>query len=310
MSNSAHIAVLLDEAVEAVVTRDTGFYIDCTYGRGGHSEKIMQRLVSDGCLLAIDKDESAIANARERFAGESRFEIVHSSFANLQTLVEARNQVGKVTGILLDLGVSSPQLNEAERGFSFLHDGPLDMRMDQSQGVSAAEWVNRVSFEDMARVFKEFGEERFAKRMARAVIRERGLEPILRTARLAEILKVANPAWERGKHPATRAFQAIRIQVNNELGDLEAVLAQALEVLEVGGRLVVISFHSLEDRLVKRFIRRHEKGDTLPKGLPIQDAKLNKRLRSCSKAVKASAIEVDRNVRARSAVMRVAEKLQ
>lgn len=308
--DAAHVTVLLDEAVDAMVINDAGFYVDCTYGRGGHSEKIIQRLSVNGRLLAIDKDLTAISDAREKFSSESRFEIAHDSFASLQSQIEARNLSGKVAGVLLDLGVSSPQLDEAERGFSFLHDGPLDMRMNQASGPSAADWINSAKHEDMARVFKEFGEERFAKRMAGAVIREREGNPILRTARLAAILKEANPAWEKGKHPATRAFQAIRIHINNELGDLEAVLTQALDVLAVGGRLVVISFHSLEDRLVKRFIRRNEKGDVLPKGLPVQDCKLNKRLRNCEKARKAGADEVNRNVRSRSAVMRVAEKLQ
>lgn len=310
MAGSAHVTVLLDEAVDALVIDDAGFYVDCTYGRGGHSEKIIQRLSVNGRLLAIDKDLTAISDAREKFSSEPRFEIAHDSFASLRSQIEGRNLSGKVTGVLLDLGVSSPQLDESERGFSFLHDGPLDMRMNQASGPSAADWINSAKHEDMARVFKEFGEERFAKRMAGAVIREREDSPILRTARLAAILKEANPAWEKGKHPATRAFQAIRIHINNELGDLEAVLAQALDVLAVGGRLVVISFHSLEDRLVKRFIRRNEKGDVLPKGLPVQDCKLNKRLRNCEKARKASADEVNRNVRSRSAVMRVAEKLQ
>ncbi len=309
-SCDAHVTVLLNEAVESLVVDGSGFYVDCTYGRGGHSDKIFSQLNDDGQLLAIDKDLAAIASANERFADEPRFEIAHNSFADLQRLIECRDLVGRVSGILLDLGVSSPQLDESERGFSFLRDGPLDMRMNQTGGQSAAEWVNTVSEAEMIRVFKEYGEERFGRRMARAVILEREVEPILRTARLASILKEANPAWEKGKHPATRAFQGIRIHINNELGDLEVVLAQALEMLAVGGRLVVISFHSLEDRLVKRFIRRHEKGDAVPKGLPIVDAALNKRLRSCGKVIKASAEEVNNNVRARSAVMRVAEKIK
>jgi 16S rRNA (cytosine1402-N4)-methyltransferase len=205
--------------------------------------------------------------------------------------------------------VSSPQLDEAERGFSFMQDGPLDMRMDQTRGQSAAEWVNTASEDDITWVFKEYGEERFAKRMARAIIAERQKTPFTRTKHLAEVIKEANPAWEKGKHPATRAFQAIRIQVNSELIDLDSVLEQALAVLAPGGRLVVISFHSLEDRAVKRFIRRQELGDPVPKGLPIRDDQLNKRMRSLGKAIKASDEEVNANVRSRSAVMRVAEKL-
>ena len=216
---------------------------------------------------------------------------------------------GKIAGVLLDLGVSSPQLDEAERGFSFMQDGPLDMRMDQTRGQSAADWINTASEEDIVWVLREYGEERFAKRMARAIIAERQKAPFTRTKHLAEVIKEANPAWEKGKHPATRAFQAIRIQVNSELIDLDSVLEQALAVLAPGGRLVVISFHSLEDRAVKRFIRRQELGDPVPKGLPIRDDQLNKRMRSIGKAVKASDDEVNANPRSRSAVMRVAEKL-
>ncbi|MFC3113960.1 16S rRNA (cytosine(1402)-N(4))-methyltransferase RsmH [Cellvibrio fontiphilus] len=309
MSDAQHITVLLNEAVEALVTDTSGFYVDGTFGRGGHSGLILQQLAADGRLLGIDKDLAAIATANQRFGDDSRFAIAHGSFAELAALVEARGMTGKVAGVLLDLGVSSPQLDEAERGFSFMQDGPLDMRMDQSRGQSAADWVNSADEDEIIRVLKEFGEERFAKRMARAIIAERQKQPFTRTKHLAEVVKEANPAWEKGKHPATRAFQAIRIHVNNELGDLETVLEQALTVLAPGGRLVVISFHSLEDRVVKRFIRRQEQGDPVPKGLPIRDDQLNKRMRSLGKAIKASDAEVDANVRSRSAVMRVAEKL-
>lgn len=309
MSDSQHITVLLNEAVEALVTDTSGFYVDGTFGRGGHSGLILQSLAADGQLLGIDKDVAAIATANARFGDDSRFAIAHGSFAELASLVEARGLKGKVTGVLLDLGVSSPQLDEAERGFSFMQDGPLDMRMDQTRGQSAADWVNTASEDDIAWVLKEYGEERFAKRMARAIVTERQKTPFTRTKHLAEVIKEANPAWEKGKHPATRAFQAIRIQVNNELGDLDAVLEQALEVLAPAGRLVVISFHSLEDRVVKRFIRRQEQGDPVPKGLPVREDQLNKRMRSLGKAIKASDSEVNANVRSRSAVMRVAEKL-
>jgi 16S rRNA (cytosine1402-N4)-methyltransferase len=309
VSDAQHITVLLNEAVEALVTDTSGFYVDGTFGRGGHSGLILQQLAADGRLLGIDKDLAAIATANQRFGDDSRFAIAHGSFAELAALVEARGMTGKVAGVLLDLGVSSPQLDEAERGFSFMQDGPLDMRMDQSRGQSAADWVNSADEEEIIWVLKEFGEERFAKRMARAIIAERQKQPFTRTKHLAEVVKEANPAWEKGKHPATRAFQAIRIHVNNELGDLESVLEQALTVLAPGGRLVVISFHSLEDRVVKRFIRRQEQGDPVPKGLPIRDDQLNKRMRSLGKAIKASDAEVDANVRSRSAVMRVAEKL-
>ena len=309
MSDAQHITVLLNEAVEALVTDTSGFYVDGTFGRGGHSALVLQQLSSDGRLLGIDKDLAAIATANARFATDSRFAIAHGSFAELAQLVAERDMTGKVTGVLLDLGVSSPQLDEAERGFSFMNDGPLDMRMDQTRGQSAADWVNSASEDEITWVFKEYGEERFAKRMARAITAERQKSPFTRTKHLAEVIKEANPAWEKGKHPATRAFQAIRIQVNNELTDLDSVLEQALAVLAPGGRLVVISFHSLEDRAVKRFIRRQELGDPVPKGLPVREDQLNKRMRSLGKAIKASDEEVNANVRSRSAVMRVAEKL-
>jgi len=309
VADSQHITVLLNEAVAALVTDTSGFYVDGTFGRGGHSALVMQQLSADGRLLGIDKDLAAIATANARFADDARFAIAHGSFAELAQLVAARGMTGKVAGVLLDLGVSSPQLDEAERGFSFMQDGPLDMRMDQTRGQSAADWVNTASEDDIIWVFREYGEERFAKRMARAIIAERQKTPFTRTKHLAEVIKEANPAWEKGKHPATRAFQAIRIQVNSELTDLDSVLEQALAVLAPGGRLVVISFHSLEDRAVKRFIRRQELGDPVPKGLPIRDDQLNKRMRSLGKAIKASDEEVNANVRSRSAVMRVAEKL-
>lgn len=309
MADSQHITVLLHEAVDALVTKPNGFYIDGTFGRGGHSALILSRLSTDGTLMAIDKDLAAIEAAARRFAEESRFSIEHGSFAQLREFVSARDLTGKVDGVLLDLGVSSPQLDDAERGFSFMHDGPLDMRMDQSRGLSAAEWINTAAEDEIAYVLKEFGEERFAKRMARAVIAEREKKPFTRTKHLAEVIKEANPAWEKGKHPATRAFQAIRIFINNELGDLDDVLEQAIDVLAPGGRLVVISFHSLEDRAVKRFIRRQEQGDPVPRGLPIRDDQLNKRVRAIGKAIKASDDEVNANQRSRSAIMRVAEKL-
>lgn len=309
MTQLQHVTVLLQEAVDALVTNPAGFYVDGTFGRGGHSAMVLENLSPEGQLLGIDKDLSAIAVAKERFANEPRFAIAHGSFAELADLVEARGMTGKVDGVLLDLGVSSPQLDEAERGFSFQNDGPLDMRMDQTRGQSAADWVNTAAEDDIAFVLKEFGEERFAKRMARAIVTERQVRPFSRTKHLAEVIKEANPAWEKGKHPATRAFQAIRIHVNNELTDLDAVLEQALSVLAIGGRLVVISFHSLEDRVVKRFIRRQELGDPVPRGLPVRDEQLNKRMRSCGKAIKASDNEVDANVRSRSAIMRVAEKI-
>ncbi len=305
-----HITVLLKEAVEALVVDPKGVYVDGTFGRGGHSRLVLGDLDAEGSLIGIDKDPVAIAEGKSLEAEDSRFTIEHGSFAQLQEFMAKRELDGKLDGLLVDLGVSSPQLDVAERGFSFLNDGPLDMRMDTTRGMSAADWVNSAEEAEIARVLKVYGEERFAKRMANAVVAEREKAPIERTLRLANIIKEANPAWEKGKHPATRAFQAIRIEINNELGDLEALLDQALEVLRPGGRLVVISFHSLEDRIVKRFIRHHEKGMDLPVGLPVMDSELNKRLKSVGKAVKAQSGEVSANVRSRSAIMRVAEKLQ
>lgn len=309
MSHS-HYSVLLKEAVEALICDPSGFYVDGTYGRGGHSRRILEGLNAEGSLLAIDKDPAAIANAEQLKASDTRFDIAHRSFAQLSQLMAQHDRMQQVSGVLLDLGVSSPQLDDANRGFSFQNDGPLDMRMNTSEGVSASEYVNTVEEEDLIWVLKNYGEERFAKRIARAIIAQRLQQPFSTTAELAKVVSEANPAWEKNKHPATRAFQAIRIQVNNELGDIEQALDQALDVLKVGGRLVVISFHSLEDRIVKQFIRKHEKGDFLPKGLPVTEDQLNKRLKSIRKAVKASQEEVQENVRSRSAVMRVAEKLK
>ncbi|WP_066966415.1 16S rRNA (cytosine(1402)-N(4))-methyltransferase RsmH [Microbulbifer sp. Q7] len=307
MSQDLHRSVLLREAVDALVVDPDGFYIDGTFGRGGHSALVLERLGPAGRLLAVDKDPQAIEFARERFAGESRFDIWHGSFADMDQA--AADHMGQVSGILLDLGVSSPQLDQAERGFSFMQDGPLDMRMDTSRGISAAEWVNTESEAELARVFKEYGEERFARRMAGAIVRRRAEKPFARTLDLAEVVKAANPAWEKGKHPSTRVFQAIRIHVNGELDDLHGALKKSLALLKPGGRLVVISFHSLEDRIVKRFIREQEKGPQLPRGLPVMDSQIHRTLRSVGKAVKAESQEVGENVRSRSAVMRIAERL-
>ncbi|SDJ64682.1 16S rRNA (cytosine(1402)-N(4))-methyltransferase RsmH [Microbulbifer yueqingensis] len=307
MSQELHRSVLLREAVDALVTDPGGFYIDGTFGRGGHSAAILEKLDAHGRLLAIDKDPQAVEFARERFGNEQRLEIWHGSFAEMDSAAADRR--GSVSGILLDLGVSSPQLDQAERGFSFMQDGPLDMRMDTSRGMSAADWVNSESEAEMARVFKEYGEERFARRMAAAIVRRRAEKPFERTLDLAEVVKAANPAWEKGKHPATRVFQAIRIHINGELEDLQRALDAAMDLLAPAGRLVVISFHSLEDRMVKRFIRDKERGPKLPRGLPVMDSQIEKTLRAVGKAVKAEAQELGDNVRSRSAVMRVAEKL-
>ena len=311
-SGFKHITVLLDEAVEALAVRADGCYMDGTFGRGGHSRLILQNLGPDGRLLGFDKDPQAIATGQSLAAEDGRFVIVQRSFAELGAEALARGIAGKVSGILLDLGVSSPQLDDPERGFSFMNDGPLDMRMDPTRGVSAAEFIATAPVEEIARVFKEYGEERFAKRMAGAVVQRREVQPFERTGDLAEVLKVANPAWEKGKNPATRAFQGLRIHVNNELGDLEAGLDAALEALEIGGRLVVISFHSLEDRIVKLFMRKLVKGeaDNMPRDLPIQYKAFEPKIRLIGKAQFASEEETKANPRSRSAVMRVAEKLR
>ena len=301
----AHTSVLLHEAIDAVVTDPDGFYIDGTFGRGGHTAELLSRLSEHGRVLAIDKDPQAIEAGRKRFADDSRLTIVHGSFSDMGDWREER----EVTGVLLDLGVSSPQLDQAERGFSFMRDGPLDMRMDTSKGLSAAEWLASADEQDIAKVIKEYGEERFARRMAAAIVRERAEKPIERTVQLAKILADAHPAWERGKHPATKAFQAIRIFINRELADLEDLLQQVIDSLTVGGRLVVISFHSLEDRRVKRFIRDQERGIKLPKNIPIPDVDRGVRLVKVGKAIKPAAIEVENNVRSRSAVMRIAERV-
>lgn len=311
-SNLRHITVLLDEAVEGLAVRASGCYLDGTFGRGGHSRLILERLSPDGRLLGFDKDPLAIATGNALAAEDGRFVVVQRSFAEMGDELVQRGLDGKVSGILLDLGVSSPQLDDAARGFSFMHDGPLDMRMNPDAGVSAAQFIATASEEEIARVLKEYGEERFAKRMARAVVQRRDEQPFERTADLAQVLTVANPAWEKGKNPATRAFQGLRIYINNELGDLERGLDAALENLEVGGRLVVISFHSLEDRIVKLFMRKHAKGeaDKLPRDLPIIPKAFEPRLKLIGKPVFASEAELQANPRSRSAVMRIAEKVR
>lgn len=301
-----HKTVLLTEAVEALLTDPQGIYIDGTFGRGGHSRAILNRLADGGRLFGIDKDPAAIAAGQVLAEDDQRFAIHHGSFTELNALADTGDGVN---GILLDLGVSSPQLDCPERGFSFLHDGPLDMRMNTTDGDSAAQWLARAEEQEISRVLWEYGEERFSRRMARAIVRERALEAITTTARLASIISAACPRKEKGKHPATRAFQAIRIHINRELDDLADCLDRALELLKPGGRLVVISFHSLEDRLVKRFIRRQEKGDPLPSRLPVREDQLNRRMKSLGRAVKPSEQEVRDNPRSRSAIMRVAEKL-
>jgi len=304
----SHDTVLLHEAVNALVTRADGRYVDGTFGRGGHSRQILSRLSEQGRLLGIDRDPQAVEVGRKLAQDDPRFGIRHGEFSGVAEFVRELGWPG-VDGILLDLGVSSPQLDDAQRGFSFLRDGPLDMRMNPQAGESAADWLARAKEQDIAWVLKEYGEERFARRMASAIVKARQEAPIRTTGRLAQIISEANPRWEQGKHPATRAFQAIRIHINGELEEVSRTLAQATELLSIGGRLVVISFHSLEDRIVKRFMRDQVKGDPLPAKLPVMAKDIPQRFKLVDKPVKASDEEVAGNPRSRSAVMRVMEKI-
>ena len=303
-----HQTVMLREAVDALVTTPAGYYVDGTFGRGGHSRMILEQLDPDGRLLAVDKDPAAVAVADAMAGDDQRLAFFHGSFAELPDQLQ-RMGIAAVDGILLDLGVSSPQLDDAERGFSFQQDGPLDMRMDTSRGPTAAEWLAGAGVEEVAEVLKEYGEERFARRIAGGIVEACQSGQMETTGQLARVVSEANPRWEKHKHPATRAFQAIRIKVNRELDDLQELLAASVDLLKVGGRLVVISFHSLEDRMVKRYMRDMARGEQLPPGVPVVDAALNRRLKLVGKAIKASAEEVGENTRARSAIMRVAEKI-
>ena len=306
---TSHITVLLHEAVGGLAIRPDGIYIDGTFGRGGHSRLILSQLGPQGRLIAIDRDPQAIAEAAA--IDDPRFQIVHGPFSNVQQYVEELGLTGKIDGFLLDLGVSSPQLDDAERGFSFMRDGPLDMRMDPSSGFSAAEWLQKAEAEDIAWVLKTFGEERFAKRIARAIVERNQSEPMTRTRELAELVAAASPVKEKHKHPATRTFQAIRIYINSELEEIERALDASLTILAPGGRLSVISFHSLEDRIVKRFIRRQSKGPEIPDGLPLTEAQLagGKKMLTIGKAIKPSEEEIEQNARSRSSVLRVAERM-
>ena len=303
-----HTPVLLTEAVEALVSDKDGLYVDGTYGRGGHSFEILNRLSERGSVLAIDKDPEAINDGRIRFNQEFRISFCRESFACIPRLLEDK-RLDPVSGILLDLGVSSPQLESPDRGFSFQTDGPLDMRMDNTTGESAADWLQSASKEDIASVIKEFGGERYARRISAAIVSERFKSPIDSTKRLAEIIKKAHPSWVRGQHPATKSFQGIRIYINRELQDLDHFLEHVVDMLKIGGRLVVISFHSLEDRRVKRFIRDQERREIFPRNLPIPDSEKLIRLVKVGSAIKPSKSEIIKNNRARSAVMRVAERV-
>jgi 16S rRNA (cytosine1402-N4)-methyltransferase len=304
-----HEPVLLEEVLAGLAVQADGRYCDATFGRGGHTAAILGALGPDGRLIAIDRDPAAIEYGRQRFGAEPRLTLIRGSFGRLEQLVRAAGVDDGLQGVLLDLGVSSPQLDEAARGFSFMQDGPLDMRMDNESGQSAAGWLARASEREISDVLHSLGEERFARRIARAIVEARRAAPIERTAQLAAIIAGAVPTREPGKHPATRSFQAIRIHVNRELEALEAALPQAVRLLAPGGRLCVISFHSLEDRIVKRFIRREAQGDPVYAGLPEVPPHARPTLRKAGAAVTAGEAELARNPRARSAVLRVAERL-
>lgn len=314
-SSAEHSTVLLHETVEGLALKENGIYIDGTFGRGGHSRLILSKLADNGKLIAIDRDPKAVAEAKK--IQDPRFHIEHNTFSEILPICEKLGLAGKIDGILLDLGVSSPQLDDAARGFSFMKDGPLDMRMDNSQGLSAAEWLQQVSEQDLAWVLKTFGEERFAKKIAKVIVDynksavQNGGECLTRTLQLAELIAQTVPFKDKHKHPATRSFQAIRIFINAELDELEKVLASALAVLAPGGRLSIISFHSLEDRMVKHFMRKQSQGEAIPKGLPLREDQIqrNQRLKVIGKAIMPSEDEIAQNPRARSAVLRIAERL-
>ncbi len=305
----AHTPVLLDEVLAGLAVKADGRYCDATFGRGGHAAAILQQLGPAGRLCAIDRDPAAIAAGRERFAAEPRLTLVRGSFGRLEERVRAAGWEGGLQGVLLDLGVSSPQLDEAGRGFSFMQDGPLDMRMDNESGLNAAQWLARAGEREIADVLFKLGEEKFSRRIARAIVAARAETPIGTTRQLAGIVAGAVPTREPGKHPATRTFQAIRIHVNRELEEVEAALPQAVNLLAPGGRLCVISFHSLEDRLVKRFMRREAQGDPIYAELPNVPPHARPRLQLIGGAVMPDDAEIDRNPRARSAVLRVAERI-
>jgi 16S rRNA (cytosine1402-N4)-methyltransferase len=302
----SHVTVLLNEAIAALKIKPNGIYVDGTFGRGGHSKQILEQLGASGRLIAMDKDPAAVKVGKKR--RDARFHIVHRSFAQIAEVLREQG-LGLVDGILLDLGVSSPQLDEAARGLSFRFDAPLDMRMDISSGMTAAQWLDTVDENLLTEVIRDYGEERFAKQIARAVVAARTIKPIHTTRQLVELVSKTVRTREAGKNPATRTFQAIRIYINRELEELARVLPECVTHLKPGGRLVVISFHSLEDRIVKQFMRDMAEGDKLPRNLPIRASEVNKgKLKLIGKAVRADKVEVQLNPRARSAVMRIAER--
>jgi 16S rRNA (cytosine1402-N4)-methyltransferase len=294
--------------LQALQVKEDGVYVDATYGRGGHAQKILEKIGERGRLLVFDRDPHACEDAHRRFDRDVRVHIHQGPFSAIGQTIKSLDLTGNINGILFDLGVSSPQLDDPHRGFSFRAEGPLDMRMDPRTGESASEWLNRAEENEIVRVLRDYGEERFARRIARAILRERSIEPITTTRRLAEIVARAVPVREKSKDPATRTFQAIRLHVNRELEELTAALPQTMPALAPGGRLAVISFHSLEDRLVKHFMRAEARGRELPPGLPVRHDEFRARLKIIGKAIRAGAEETQRNPRARSAVLRVAER--
>jgi len=306
----SHQPVLIKEVLTGLSIQPDGVYVDGTFGRGGHAGAILAMLGPEGKLLAMDKDPEAVQSATRQFGGDPRFGIEQGSFAMLGRMVAQQHLQGQVNGLLLDLGVSSPQLDDASRGFSFSEDGPLDMRMDPAHGVSAAQWLQEAAEQEISKVLKTFGEERFSRRIARAIVAARHTQPLRSTRQLAELIAAAVPVREKHKHPATRSFQAIRIYINHELDDVRAVLEQVPDMLAPHGRMAVISFHSLEDRIVKRFIRDEYRGEQPPQQFPLAGMDYCPRLRPVGKAIRASDEEVAGNPRARSAVLRIAERLQ
>lgn len=310
MSNqTVHKPVLLKQVLDGLNIRRDGIYVDCTYGRGGHSAAILEQLGDDGRLFVFDRDPLAFRHAEHLFRDDRRVVAIHGSFSLLAEKLGRFHVMGEVDGLLFDLGVSSPQLDDGNYGFSFLRDGDLDMRMDPGGGISAMEWINHADHEEIEDILRTFGEERYARRIARAVVEAREHEPLTRTRQLAAIISSAVPTREKKKDPATRSFLAVRIFINNEIGELEAVLKQVNEVLKPGGRLVVISFHSLEDRVVKRFMRNEARGNRYPPEIPVTEDEMTPTLKLVSKAIKPSDEEIKQNPRARSAVLRVGEKI-
>jgi 16S rRNA (cytosine1402-N4)-methyltransferase len=308
--NYTHQPVLLDEVLGALAVKPNGVYVDGTFGRGGHAVAILAQLGPEGRLLAMDKDPEAVHSARMQFGNDPRFEIEQGAYTMLSQQLAKRQLQGRADGLLLDLGVSSPQLDDPARGFSFIADGPLDMRMDPESGISAGQWLQQAGEREIADVLRRLGEERFAGRIARAIVTSRVTAPLRTTLQLAGLIEAAVPSREQHKHPATRSFLALRIFINHELDDVRAVLEQVPDVLAPHGRLAVISFHSLEDRIVKRFIRDEYQGEPAPVEFPLAGMDYQPRLRPLGKAIRAGQAELQRNPRARSAVLRVAERMQ